>query len=220
MDKAAERGVDGGQDLGQLLHLDDRQAAGDQRVGHLQADVARADDDHGGRLGLLKGAHDGEGVAHRVEQVHAVSGAESAGSGQAGDRRADREGTGADDQLVVGEQFLAAAGGGDQQLAGGGVDPACGGVQPQAHPGSFQVGDGAVGQVAPVGHLPGDVVGDAADREVRVGIRDHHADLGGGIQLAGPQRGADPGVTAADHDQVHANSRFSWVVSVRLAVVG
>ena len=33
--------------------------------------------------GLLQGAHDGEGVAHRVQQVHAVIGAEGAGSGQA-----------------------------------------------------------------------------------------------------------------------------------------
>jgi len=35
----------------------------------------------------------------------------------------------------------------------------------------FQVGGGAVREVTPVRHLPGDVVGDAADREVREGVR-------------------------------------------------
>ena len=55
-------------------------------------------------------AHDGEGVVHRVQQVHAVVGAERAGTGQAADRGADRDRAGADDELVVAEQFLAAAG--------------------------------------------------------------------------------------------------------------
>jgi len=94
-------------------------------------------------------------------------------------------------------------GAGDEELAPAGIDPAGGGVQPQVHPGGFQVGGGAVGQVAPVRHLAGDVVGDAADGEVRVGVRDDDADLGAGVELAGPQGGADPGVAAAGHDQVH-----------------
>ena len=89
------------------------------------------------------------------------------------------------------------------------VQAAGGGVQPQAHPGGFQVRGGAVGQVAPVRHFPGDVVGDAADREVRVGVRDDHADVGAGVELAGPQRGAYPGVAAADRDQVH-----DWILQV------
>ena len=142
--------------------------------------------------------------------MHAVIGAESV---QAADRGPDRDRAGADDQLVVGEQFLMAAGAGDEELAAADVDPAGGGVQPQAHPGGLQVGGGAVGQVAPVRHLAGDVVGDAADREVREGVRDDHADLGAGVELAGPQRGAYPGVAAADHDQVH-----DWIPPGRCSV--
>src|SRR5208283_1455801 len=91
----------------------------------------------------------------------------------------------------------------DQELAGGDVDPAGGGVQPQPHPGRFQVGDAAVGQVLPAADLTGDIVGDTADREVGVGVRDDDADLGAGVEFAGPQRGADPRVAAADRYQVH-----------------
>jgi hypothetical protein len=59
--------VDGGQYLGQLLHLGDPQAADGQGVGHFQADVSGADDDRAGRRSLLQGGHDGERVAHRVQ---------------------------------------------------------------------------------------------------------------------------------------------------------
>jgi hypothetical protein len=107
--------------------------------------------------------HDSEGVAHRVQQVHPIVGAERTGPGQAADRGPDRDRAGADDELVVAEQFLAALGGGDQELAAGHVDAAGGGIQPQPHPGRFQVADGAVGQVAPVSDLAGDVAGDTAD---------------------------------------------------------
>ena len=207
--QGAEFGVDGGQDLGQLFHLGDGQPAGGERVGHLQADVAGADDHRDGRCSFLQGAHEGEGVAHRVQQVHAVGGAELV---QAADRGPDRDGAGADDELVVADQLVGAAGGGDQELAGGDVDAAGGGVQPQPHPGGLQVGGGAVGEVAPVGDLAGDVVGDAADGEVRVGVRDDHADVGGRVELAGAQRGADPGVAAADHDQVHGSGSRSAVL--------
>ena len=196
----AERGIDGGQHLGQLFHLDDVQAAGGQGVGHLQADVTGADDDRAGWYLVLEGAHDSERVTHRVQQVHAIIRAQRL---QATDRRADRHRAGTDDQLVVSEQLLMPLGAGDEELAARDIDPAGGSVQPEVHPGGFQVRGGAVGEVAPVRHLPGDVVGDAADREVRVGVRDDHADLGAGVELAGPQRGADPRVAAADHDQMH-----------------
>ena len=49
--------------------------------------------------------------------------------------------------------------------------------------------------------LAGDVVGDAADREVRVGVGDDDGDLAAGVELAGAQRGADAGVAAADRDE-------------------
>jgi prolipoprotein diacylglyceryl transferase len=78
-----------------------------------------------------------------------------------------------------------------------------GGVQPQPHPGRFQVRAGPVGQIAPVGDLAGDVVGDAADGEVRVGIGGHHRDVHARVQFPGAQRGADTGVAATNHDQVH-----------------
>jgi hypothetical protein len=83
--------VDGGQHLGQLFHLGDLQAADGQGVGHLQADVPGADDDRAGRRGLFQGAHDGEGVAHRVQQVHPVAGPE--GTGPARPRIGGRTGT-------------------------------------------------------------------------------------------------------------------------------
>ena len=60
-----------------------------------------------------------------------------------------------------------------------------------------------MGQVAPVGDLARDVVRDAADGEVRVGVGHDHGDLGGRIELARPQRGADAGVTASDGYEVH-----------------
>ena len=202
----AELRVDGGQHFAELFHLGDAQAADGQRVGHFQADVPGADDDRAGRGGLFQGAHDGEGVAHRVQQVHPVGGAEGIRAGQPGDRRADWHGAGADDELVVAEDLLAAVGRGDQELAAGHVDPPGVGVGPQPHPGGFQVGDGAVGQVPPVGDLAGDVVGDAADGEVRVGVLQDHRDVRGGVELAGPQGRADPGVAAADHDQVHGTA--------------
>ena len=108
--RAPSSWVDGGQHLGQLLDLGDLEPADGQRVGHLQADVPGADDDRAGRGGLLQGAHDGEGVAHRVQQVHAVTGrAHRAGRPAIGGP--DRDGAGADDELVVAEQFLAAVGG-------------------------------------------------------------------------------------------------------------
>ena len=53
--------------------------------------------------------------------------------------------------------------------------------------GRLEVGAGAVGQVAPVGDLAGDVVGDAADGEVGVGVGDHQGDLDGRVEFAGAQ---------------------------------
>ena len=219
MHQGAQLGVDGGQHLGQLFHLGDLQAADGQGVGHLQADVPGADDDRGAGRGLLQGLHDGEGVAHRVQQVHPIGGAQGTRTGQAADRGPDRDRAGTDDQLVVAEQFLLAAGGGDQELAAGHVDAPGSGIQPQPHSRGFQVGEAAVGQVAPVSDLTGEVVGDAADREVRVGVFQDHRDIGGRVQLAGPQGRADPRVAAADHDQVHGSSQVGRLVG-GLAVAG
>ena len=111
--------------------------------------------------------------------MHAVGGAECV---EAVDGRPDGHGAGADDQLVVVDAPFAAVGGRGRR----GCWPATSmrggaGVQPQLHPGRFEVGVGAVGEVAPVGDLAGHVVGDAADGEVRVGVGDHHGHLGGRV---------------------------------------
>jgi len=45
----------------------------------------------------------------------------------------------------------------------------------------------------------GDVVGNAADREVRVSVGDHYGDFRARVQFAGAQRGADPRIAATDH---------------------
>ena len=74
----------------------------------------------------------------------------------------------------------------DEQLAALDVDAPGDGVKAKAHAGRFQVGDAPVGQVAPVGDLARDVVGDAADGEVRVGVGHDHGDLGGRGRARGP----------------------------------
>ena len=72
-----------------------------------------------------------------------------------------------------------------------------------ASAGRLEVGDGAVGQVAPVRDLPGDVAGDPADGEVRVGVGDNDRHLSLAVEFTGAQRSADPRVAAADGNQVH-----------------
>ena len=69
-DVAAEVRVDGGQHGRELLDEGDVQAAVGERVGHLGADVARADDH---RRPHLAGEQlvDGEAVVHGVQHVHA-----------------------------------------------------------------------------------------------------------------------------------------------------
>ena len=103
----AELGVDGGKHLGELLDLGDGEAAGGERLGHLEADVAGADDHRSPDLPVLEGAHQRERVAHRVQQVHAVGRAEAV---EPGDRRPDRHRAGADDQRVVVERLVVAVG--------------------------------------------------------------------------------------------------------------
>ena len=56
MHKGAEFGVDGGQNFRQGLDLGDLDATVGEGFGHLQADVAGADDDGGGGVALLSGS--------------------------------------------------------------------------------------------------------------------------------------------------------------------
>ena len=70
----------------------------------------------------------------------------------------------------------------------------------------------AVGEGLPGLHFAGEVVGDAADGEVRVGVRDHDGDVDGGVEFAGAQGGGDAGVASADRYEVHGGA-FQDVVS-------
>ena len=82
------------------------------------------------------------------------------------------------------------------------IDAGGAGVGEHPHAGGGQVGGGAMGQIGPVGDFAGDVVRDAADGEVGIGVGDNHGDFGGGVEFAGAQRRADASVTAADSDDM------------------
>ncbi len=86
VDEGAEFRVEGGEHFGAALQLGDLEAADGERFGHLQAHVAGADDDRGFRLMGVEVVLEGEGVAHRVQQVHTVFGAELVEAGDAGGR--------------------------------------------------------------------------------------------------------------------------------------
>ena len=83
-----------------MLDLRDGEPAGRESLGHLKADVAGADDHGSLDVRLLEGVHQREGVAHRVQQVHALFWAEVI---ETANRRLDGKRAGADDQRVVGE---------------------------------------------------------------------------------------------------------------------
>ena len=65
-DERAELGIYGGKNLRELLDLGHGEAAVRERFGHLEPDVAGADDDRPTDLAVLEGAHQRERVAHRV----------------------------------------------------------------------------------------------------------------------------------------------------------
>ncbi len=106
IDQGTKAGVDGREHLGELLELGDGQPSGPQTLRHLEPDVARTHDHRTGRLVLLERAHQLEGVAHRVEQVHAVGRAQRIGTDKALDGRPGRDGAGPDHELVVGDLVL------------------------------------------------------------------------------------------------------------------
>ena len=200
--QGAEFGVDGGQDFGQRFDLGHADAAGGEGFGHLQADVAGADNRCGGGVALLQRVHDREGVAHRVQQVHAIVGSERVSAAETGDGWAGADSTGADDQGVVGQLLWCAGGVEDVEGVLVDIDAGGAGVGEHPHAGGGQIGGGAMREVGPVGDFSGDVVRDAADGEVRVGVGDDYGDLGGGVEFAGPQGRADAGIAAADGDDM------------------
>ena len=93
----------------------------------------------------------------------------------------NRDSPGSDDQLVVGKKLLVTVGVGDEEFAALDVDATSHRVEAQSHAGRLEVGDGPVRQVAPMGDLPRDVVRDAADGEVGVGVRHDDGHLGVGV---------------------------------------
>lgn len=202
MDEGTEFGVEGGQYLGGGLDLGDVDAAGGEAFGHLQADVAGADNQGGARLQLLEGVAQGEGVAHGVQQVDAVGGAEGV---ESGDRGTHGPGAGADHQRVVVDQGGGVVGSDGLELTGVDVDAGGARVEQQVQARGLQVGAGAVCQVVPVSDLAGDVVGDPADGEVRVGVGHHDGDLGRRVEFAGTQPRGDAGIAAADAHNVHGD---------------
>ena len=78
IDQGTKAGIHGREHLGEPLELGDGQPSGPQTLRHFEPDVARTHDHSTGRLVLLERAHQLEGVAHGMEQVHAVGRAEAA----------------------------------------------------------------------------------------------------------------------------------------------
>jgi len=135
---------------------------------------------------------EGEGVAHGVQHLHPVQ-------VQPVDRGADRDRPGGHHQPVIGQRPPAAIPTvGDGDLLAGRLDRSGGVVQPQLDTGLFQVGGGAVSQVAPVGHVAREVVGQPTDGEVGIGVGHNHGDLDSRVELAGSQRSCDAAVAAPD----------------------
>ena len=141
--------------------------------------------------------------------MDAVRDAERIGAVEPVDRRPDGRRSGADDELVVLDRFLAAARVPDVQLAALDVDAARGRVQAQSHAGRLERRDVAVSEVAPVRHVAGDVVGDPADREVRIGVSEHDLDVAFAVELANAEGGADAGVASSHDDDPAQTSSFS-----------
>ena len=134
--------------------------------------------------------------------MYAIGGAERVEAAESADGWAGTDGAGAHDQGVVGQLLWGAAGVEDVESVFLDVDASGAGVGQYSHAGGGQVGGGAMSEVGPVGDFPGDVVGDAADGEVGIGVGDDDGDLGGGVEFAGAQRRADAGVAATDGDDL------------------
>ena len=205
-DEGAECPIDRREHLGALLELSDRQPTGDERFGHLQADVAGSDDDCPRRRLLLERLHDREGVAHRVEKMHAVVRTETLGSAKTLELRPYRDGAGPDHERVVRQHLLSPSRTAEQDPVAGDVDPVGNGVETERDTRRLELADRPVCKRSPVGHLAGDVVGDAADGEVGVAVGDDHRHLGGPVELQRTKRRADPRVAAADRYEVHEYS--------------
>ena len=161
-------------------------------LGHLEPDVAGADDQRRFRVAVAQSAVEVECLGHVMQQVHA-------GQVDARERRHDRVGAGADDEPVVGDDLGPPRGGSRGQPLGVGVERDGDGAEPKVQPARLEVGDGAVGEVVPVAYLAAEPVGQAADREVGVLVGDQDGHVGVGGHCTRAQAGLDARV-AASHD--------------------
>jgi hypothetical protein len=216
VDERAKFRVDGRKHLGQLFHLRYREPAGSERLGHLEADVAGADDQRAlGRPGL-EGPHELKRVADRVEQVNAVRDAKRIATAKPVDCGLDRSSAGADDQRVVFHHLFLTLRVCDEQFAAVRVDAMCGRVQMESHSGRFEGREVAMSKVAPVRDVSRDVVGDPADGEVRVGVVEHDVDVAFIVELANAEGGADARVAAANDDDPTQSRSGSGAGSARI----
>jgi hypothetical protein len=201
LDRRGELGVQGAREhLRELLDHDHLQAAGGQGFGHLQADVPGADDDRcRSRRELADGVGEGERLRHGVQHVDAVLGSQPV---EAGDRGAAGVRPGRQEQPVVAERagppIVRERQGPLGHLETG--DPM---VEHQSDAESLEIITATVGEVAPVRHLSGHVVGNTADAEVRVCVGDQQADLHAWIELEAAPGSLDPGIASPDDRYVH-----------------
>ena len=98
-----------------------------------------------------------------------------------------RDGAGADDQLVVAEQLLAVPSAVVISSLRPGTSIRRAVVSSRSRiPAASRSAMVRWARLLPVGDLAGDVVGDAADREVRVGVRHDHRDVRSRGRARGP----------------------------------
>jgi hypothetical protein len=185
VDEGCEVSVEGGEDFGAVLQHGYVQATPGEGFCHFEADVAGADDDGAAGMPGDEGALDCVHLVDGVKLMHAVCRAESIGTGQARDAGGGGSCSGGHDEPVVADRFLISVGLGHRDRVRIGVDAGGKGAQSQGESGCFEVGLGAVGEVVPVGHVAGEVVGDAADGVVRVVIGDDNRDVSVRVELSG-----------------------------------
>lgn len=101
----------------------------------------------------------------------------------------------------------------DRESSAVDVDTRGEGVQTEVHAGGFEIRVGAVGERLPGLHLAGEVVRDAADREVRIRIGHDNGDVDGRVEFAGPEGGGDSSVASADRYKMHEGAFQGWFSS-------
>mgnify|MGYP003651345140 CR=1 FL=1 len=207
VDRGRKLGIESRQHLGPALQLDDPHTASAETLGHLEADVAGADDDRGPRVTLGEMGVQGEGVTHRVDDVNAVCRPERPEPHYAG---VSRKRARADDQLVVRDLGFSALIADGQPLRAR-IDPGRESVQPQSHTRRLEIRVRPVREGLPGLHVAREVVGDAADRVVRILISDDDGHVDRGVEFSGTERRGDSRVASADGDNVHVVFLFSGV---------